>query len=275
MAVPQFILRMLPSEPKDRRRFLAHVVPFVVFMAFVQITLWMTLDNQYAHWWKRAPEQVMFPLQTLVVGGLLIYFWREYKFTPIRGIGLALVLGTLGIVCWLLPEYLYHRLGVADWGPGPRISIPLVIDTKEDGNWQLLGLAERLEGFDPTFIREAGHELLYWGAVFFRFLRMVVIVSLVEEIFWRGFLQRFLVNPDKPFHKTPFGTHTWKAYFLTTIFFTLVHNPVDWFACLIFGSIVYWISIRTKSLAACVAAHAIANLFLGLYTMYFQKWGFW
>lgn len=257
----------------EKRHLLAHILPFGVFMIFVQVTIFLTLDNEYADWWQRAPEQIMYPIQTMVVFGLLLYFWKEYSFRPTKGLGLAILLGTIGIIFWIFPEWLYHKLSVKDWPKGNGINIPFVIDTREDGNWQLLGLAERLEGFDPSFFKDK--QFLYYGALFFRFFRMVVVVALVEEIFWRGFLQRYLINPDRSFRKTPFGTHSWKAYFLTTIFFTIVHHPVDYLACLIFGSLIYWISIRTKSLTACVVAHAQANLLLGLYTLQTEKWGFW
>lgn len=55
----------------------------------------------------------------------------------------------------------------------------------------------------------------------------MVVVALVEELFWRGYLMRLMVNPDHPW-KVPFGTHSWKAYWVTTLCFMAVHQPVDY-----------------------------------------------
>jgi hypothetical protein len=33
--------------------------------------------------------------------------------------------------------------------------------------------------------------------------------------------------------------------------------------------------VRTKSLGACVVAHAVTNLGLGIYIMVTRQWGFW
>jgi CAAX prenyl protease-like protein len=108
-----------------------------------------------------------------------------------------------------------------------------------------------------------------------RFVRLVVVVPLVEEIFWRGFLMRWLIDPDRPFTATPFGTYAPRAVALTTAAFMLAHAPSDWFGALVFGLAMAWLAVRTKSLAACVAMHAVANLALGVYVMATRSWGFW
>jgi hypothetical protein len=38
---------------------------------------------------------------------------------------------------------------------------------------------------------------------------------------------------------------------------------------------VYFVAVRTKSLAACVVMHAVANLLLGVYVVSTKQWGFW
>jgi len=253
------------------RPLLAYVIPFAVFMLFTMVPGWFQVDNSEKPWYIYAPEQWVYPIQTLVVGLLLFFFWKHYKFRPYKGVGLGMLLGAIGIVFWIVPSLLYYKLGVEDW-PGREITIPLIMDKAPI--WEVLfGLGERLEGFDPSFFRE--NTFWYWSAVIMRFIRMVIVVSLVEEIFWRGFLMRFIINPDKPFWKIPFGTHTPKAFIVSTLAFTIVHHHIDFFACLIYGSLTYWVCIRTKSLAACVAMHAVANLLLGLYTMKTEQWGFW
>ena len=53
------------------------------------------------------------------------------------------------------------------------------------------------------------------------------------------------------------------------------HAPVDWTGALGFGTLMYVLAVRSKSLGACVVMHAVANLLLGLYVMWTRQWGFW
>ena len=55
----------------------------------------------------------------------------------------------------------------------------------------------------------------------------------------------------------------------------LIHQPVDYLGALIFGSLMYLVAVRTKSLMACVVMHGVANLLMGLYAMHFGKYGLW
>jgi membrane protease YdiL (CAAX protease family) len=54
-----------------------------------------------------------------------------------------------------------------------------------------------------------------------------------------------------------------------------VHSVADWPAALLCGVIYNLVAVRTGSLAACIAAHALTNLGLGIYIMSTRQWGFW
>ena len=41
-------------------------------------------------------------------------------------------------------------------------------------------------------------------------MRLVIVVPLLEEIFWRGFLLRYLIHQD--FMRVPFGTFRWGSF---------------------------------------------------------------
>jgi CAAX prenyl protease-like protein len=134
-----------------------------------------------------------------------------------------------------------------------------------------LGQPRRWEGFNPEIF--AGDPALYWSTVLARFLRLVIVVPLVEEIFWRGFLQRYLI--DERFQTVPFGKYTHLSFFGVAIAFTLIHSMPDWPAAFITGILYGWLAVRTKSLLAPVVAHAVTNLALGCYIMTTKQWGFW
>ncbi len=242
---------------------MAHVVPLFAFLAILllkdilgAVGFYVDNDTMYP-WYRHSPEQWIYPLQTLAGLGILAYFWKQYDFRPVRGLGLATAMALLGIAVWIAPGYIFWKADMAE------------------GWWKVFGFAPRLEGFDPTFVREEGGAFWYWAAVGARFLRMVVVVALVEEIFWRGFLMRFLLDKDGDFWEQPFGKPSALSFAVVTLLFALAHAPVDYFGALVYGSLTYWVAVRTKSLAACVVMHAVANLALGLYVMSTGQWGYW
>jgi len=81
-----------------------------------------------------------------------------------------------------------------------------------------LNFAPRNVGFDPTLLEN--NSATYWSTILFRFLRLVVVVPLVEEVFWRGFLLRFVI--DEHFERVPFGKFTWLSFVVVAVAFTLL-----------------------------------------------------
>ncbi len=207
-------------------------------------------------WYRHAPEHWLFPLQTVVGLILLVSFWRHYDFRPARGFVLAAALALVGIAVWILPGHLFWQLGM------------------EEGPWRVLGFTARDEGFDPTVVGEPG-SAPYLATLGFRFLRMVVVVALVEEIFWRGFLMRYLLDPHGNYWEQPFGKFSWLSLGVVTGLFTFAHHPSDYFGAVVYGLLTYALAVRTKSLAACVFMHAVANLALGIYVLATGQNGYW
>lgn len=164
----------------------------------------------------------------------------------------------MGIAFWLLPTTLYDWWGMTG---------------KPEGFFEkLTGLAPRREGFDPAVF---DHPAAYWTSLIFRFLRAAVVVALVEEIFWRGFLMRFLLDRDGDYWKVPFGKPAWISFVVVTLLFVLAHAPIDYLGALIYGSLTYGVAVWTKSLLACVVMHGVANAAMGLYALEYGKLGLW
>jgi hypothetical protein len=136
---------------------------------------------------------------------------------------------------------------------------------------QWLAAAPRMEGFDPAFFGATGWP--YVVNVVVRFVRLVVIVPLLEEIFWRGFLLRYLINED--FTKVPFGTFSWLSFGVVTAGFCVEHSLPDYPAAILTGILYNWVAYRTRSLSSCVLVHAVTNLLLGIYVLQTGQWGFW
>ena len=247
----------MTSPPKIDPRTITYTLPFLVFMGFLAVpeALSMVGVNVAA----ANPQLFKFWLyfaQTVVALGVLACVWKRIEFGPVRGLLLASGCGILGIVVWLLPGNLFHSLAM------------------NDGWWKYLGFAARDDGFNPQAVCESG-SAMYWGVVGVRFFRLVVVVPLVEELFWRGFLMRYLNDLDGDYWQMPFGTFHQRSLLGVTLAFVLVHSSVDYLAAAVFGLLMYAVAVRTKSLAACVLMHGVANLILGAYVMSTERWGYW
>ena len=103
-------------------------------------------------------------------------------------------------------------------------------------------------------------------------MRAVLIVPIVEELFWRAWLMRWLVNPD--FKKVALGTFTPLAFWVTAALFASEHGSY-WDVGLLTGIIYNLWMIRTKSVADCILMHAVTNGALSAYVIITAQWQYW
>lgn len=241
----------------------AHVAPLMVFVLFMSVSGFFKIENSAAPWYQQGPEHWVYPIQIIVCGALLFVWWRHYTVTPWRGLGLAVLFGVIGIVVWIAPGILLYWTHDMD----PEVVYPAY--------WNWLEWSDRYKGFDPTLLND--HPLGKAASIAMRFVRMVVVVPLVEELFWRGFLMRYIVAElrHSEWQRVSFGTHHWISFVITTLAVTFIHNRPDWPAAFVWGALMYWLAVRTKSLGACVLMHAVGNLILGIYVLQTGQWGFW
>lgn len=226
----------------DKNDLIAFVAPFAVFMlGLALVSLVQSLaPAESAPLWLAEPQYWVFPLQTIVCGGLLLWFWRHYDWEKKWRVFAGLFAGLVVLAIWISPQWLF-------------------------------GAAPRTEGFNPdTF---ADNPSAWWPTAALRFLRLVVVVPLLEEVFWRGFLMRYLIKED--FTKVPFGEYTPVSFAVTTLMFGLAHYGPDFLPAIATCLIYNLVAVKTKNLACCVIAHAVTNLGLGIYIMQTRQWGFW
>jgi uncharacterized protein len=221
-----------------RRQLIAHVLPMVLFLALLALCQLVTAHGHtsvllHAEFW-------VYPAQTILCGLLLLYFRECYAFHGLKNVGFTLLIAFAVFALWITPQ-------------------------------AFLNFAPRTIGFDPEIL--GNNPTLYWSTIAFRFLRLVVVVPLVEEIFWRSFLLRVVI--DEQFERVAFGTFSWLSFLVVMLVFAFSHSRPDWPAALIAGALYNLIAYRTRSLASCVLAHAITNLLLGLWIMRTGQWGFW
>jgi uncharacterized protein len=229
---------MFGATPEDK----AYFAPFLAFVALLLLgqMAGKVFEGEQVSWPLAQPQYWVNPAQTLLCGALLFAWRRRYGLSAPTRPWESLGIGLLVLLLWIAPQ-------------------------------EILGFSRRDQGFDPYFFGGAGPA--YWANLGLRMARLAVVVPLVEEIFWRGFVLRFVI--DANFTRVPFGTFRWDSFLIVTAGFTLEHNLPDWPAAALAGALYNLVAYRTRSLSACVLAHAATNLLLGFYVLRTGQWGFW
>ena len=122
--------------------------------------------------------------------------------------------------------------------------------------------------FDPMSL----HGSVWWPVFLItRLYGLVLMVPVMEEIFWRSFLLRYLTQSD--FLKLPLGTFSTSALWIMVAASALAHP--EWLVAVV-ASLAYafWIR-RTRSLFAAILAHATTNGALGVYVLATREWHYW
>jgi CAAX prenyl protease-like protein len=224
---------------------LPRVLPFALYIGFIALSELMgwisphlpavaALGDTAALW--------LYPLKTAAVLVALLYFGRRYdelqgktKITP-RDVFIAVSVGIIIYLIWV------------------RIDWP----------WAQQGQAS---GYNPF---SAGGTV---GSVLatIRMVGAVLVVPVMEELFWRSFLLRYLISPR--FETVPLGAFTLFSFLATTILFGLDHHL--WLAGMIAGAAYTLLLYSTGRLWTCIIAHAVTNLALGVHVLLTQEWTWW
>ena len=113
-----------------------------------------------------------------------------------------------------------------------------------------------------------GAALVWLG---FRVVGSVVVVPLVEEWAFRGYLTRRLIATD--FESVPLGRFTWLSFVLSSLAFGLLHGR--WFAGTLAGLIYAIVYYRRGRVGEAALAHAVTNAGIALAVLASQDWTYW
>lgn len=130
-----------------------------------------------------------------------------------------------------------------------------------------LGTRQAYNPFEA--IRDSGQRLLFLAM---RFYGLVLLVPLIEELFWRDFLLRFL-STREDFRARPPHQFTLEAAAISGAAFAFSHP--EWLAAAVTAAAYTALLAWRKSVFACVIAHATTNLCLGLYVLQTGEWKYW
>ncbi|HNQ24446.1 MAG TPA: CAAX prenyl protease-related protein [Phycisphaerae bacterium] len=239
------------------------VAPFLAFLVL------MTLDQVLGPGWRT------YTYAARCGGGLYVAWLFRRHFPPLGRphLHLAVPLGVLVAVGWVEVHHLFAGCSPAD-RPCALLGI--------------LGIEHRFPGFawyrahacfdcNPRDyfvpVEHFAGPLALWAFLLIRIGGAAVVVPIVEELFWRGFLLRALVNWHR-FEEVPLGKFTLFSFLATALLSGIQHQPqweVGILCWMVYNAVFYW----KRSLACCMVMHGVTNLALYVYVYYAQDWRFW
>jgi hypothetical protein len=124
-------------------------------------------------------------------------------------------------------------------------------------------------GYDPFVAIDASW--LQWTFLLARLYGLVLVVPVMEELFWRSFLLRYATTPD--FTTLTVGQFSTAAFWVV-VAVSAVSHP-EWLVAAVASALFAWLLRHTRSLFASIVAHAVANAALGGYILGTGKWHYW
>ena len=225
----------------------ARVLPFAVYLSFLavaQIISWISGSSGTPHDWTAHLDVWIYPIKTAAVLGLLLYFWPQYhelKENRVNGAGEAVLTVTVGLLVYLA------------W-------------VRMDWSWAMQGDGTAA-GYDP-FLAGTGPGIVL---AIIRIFGASVVVPIMEELFWRSFLIRYLINSK--FESIPLGTFSLFSFVATVVLFGLEHDL--WLAGMMAGVAYSGLLYYTKRLWPCILAHGVTNFALGVHVLVTGEWRWW
>ncbi|MGD0363407.1 MAG: CAAX prenyl protease-related protein [Bryobacteraceae bacterium] len=196
--------------------------------------------------WLPFPPERLALVRILLVASTLLWLSRRAMRRRISFPIGSVLLGIGVLAIWIAPDILWHEYRDA-WLFHNRIT----------------GIARSTLSADlksnPYFIG-------------LRVLESAILVPIVEELFWRGWLMRWIIRPD--FEGVAIGRYTALSFWAVALLFASEHGPY-WDVGLIAGMAYNWWCVRTRNLADCMLAHAVTNGLLAAYVLLFDQWQYW
>jgi len=222
-------------EPKSKHPAIPYVAPFLAFIAFLAIE-------------KLVPgsPEVLYSLRFIVVSAVLLAVSSKViPFRPSYLLG-SIAMGVAVFLIWIGPDLLW---------PGYR------------SHWLFTNLVTgKAESSLPA---SAQSNLVF---ILIRVAGATLLVPILEELFWRGWLMRWLIS--KNFLTVPLGRYSTEAFWLTAVLFASEHGPY-WEVGLAAGILYNWWIMRTGNLADCILAHSVTNACLCAYVLQMGHWQYW
>ena len=127
---------------------------------------------------------------------------------------------------------------------------------------------EKVAAMDPAQLGQPS--ALLW--LLFRVAGYTITVPIAEELVFRGFLARRLIDDDV--ERVPVGTFTWLSFLASSLAFGLMHGA-DWPRATLAGVAFALALYQRRRLADAIVAHATINACLAGYVIATGSWTEW
>ncbi|MGO9445302.1 MAG: CAAX prenyl protease-related protein [Thiobacillaceae bacterium] len=217
-------------------------LPFGLFLFVLAIELsWTTLQPVFPGL-DQIDKRVLYRIKSGLAAIALVWLWPSYTELrqtprPLSNWVVAIVTGLGVFGLWINLTQSWALLNKMGMGFNPY---------QPDGqiNWWLTG------------IRLAGSAL---------------VVPIIEELFWRSFIMRWVDKQD--FLTLDPRDVGYRGLLVSSGLFALEHT--QWVAGFLAGFAYGWLYRKTGNLWLSILAHAITNAALGAWVIYTGNWQFW
>lgn len=210
-------------------------LPFGLFIAFLVVAPFLAdaIPALDVRW--------VYPVKAVAVAAALALLWRRFdELKPLSlsaaDAVLALVAGAAVFVAWI------------------NLDLP----------WLSISVGA---GYDPR----SGDGRINWLLALPRLAGAALVVPVMEELFWRSLVMRWLDRHD--FLGMPPDTVSLRALLVSSVVFGLEHQL--WFAGIVAGLVYGQLYRRSGKLWLPIAAHAVTNGLLGGWVLRSGHWQFW
>ena len=180
----------------------------------------------------------LYPLRFLAAAIAIWHYMPELKRISWRFGWLAPVTGAVVFVVWLIPSFWAH-------------------------NAESSQLGDSLAALPPAS---------RWSWIAFRVAAAVITVPIAEELAFRGYLARRVVNRE--FDSVPFCAVTLLSIGLSSVAFGLMHGP-QWIVGTLAGLAYAVVMKRDGRLSDAIVAHATSNFLLAIWVLSRGDWSQW
>jgi hypothetical protein len=204
----------------------AYFAPYFSFLLILEIASRFAEDA----------AAIFLPIKVVIPLGLLLFYFAKGHYPELRGGGLSaagiaqdVLVGVLGAAMWMAPYIVSDSLR-----------------PESDG------------GFDPNLFGPS----LVWLALGIRAIGYGVATPLIEELFVRSWLIRYIDVFDKrsDFRDVPIARYSLRSLLVVIFWFTFSHAPWEWPVAAAWILLTQAWFYHRKNLTSLVVVHASSNL---------------
>ncbi len=229
-----------------QKEWFPRVFPFLLFIAFMVIENFIEYLSKYfspLETFAEYDSYIFYPIKTVLVIIVLLLMWERYSEIDVKNgftaknFLIGFFSGTAVFVLWINMDMKSATMSE------PKPYNPFIFS----------------------------NSTIFNLIISFRLFGSAVVVPVFEELFWRSFILRYIINTK--FEDVPIAKFTWVSFIISSIFFGLEHNL--WLAGIMAGLSYCLVLYYTRSLFIAMFSHGITNLLLGIYVITTGNWQFW